>query len=324
MRTVFSLALLAFGLWIARQACYTVDASEYAYVTVLGRPTATFDGAEPDQAGLHFGWPWPLQSVQRLDRRVQLLDLPATELLTHDPDGKTIDKTLSVEGYVLWRIADREAVDRFVRRIGSPEKARAVLAPRINSQLGAAIGQMRMDDLMSVDPGKGAGRTRVDDTIDTLRAGLLATLRNQVKDEYGIDLVDVRLRRFSHPSEVRASIFERIRSERRKKVTEYQAEGDRLARNIDSEAEEKSRSLLAKARFDEEGIKAAADAEALRIRNRAQSQDPEFYAFLKQMEKLQSVLGDGRATLLLSTHRSLFDLLFQPPRADGKAKEATK
>ena len=314
MRFVLGVLVLVSALLLLRWSFYTVDAGEYAYVTVFGRPVATWDGADPEQAGLHVGWPWPFQVVQRLDRRVQLFDLPATELLTHDPEGKTIDKTLSVEAYALWQITDRDAVDRFIRTMGSPEKARAVLGPRINSQLGAEIGQMRMDNLVSTDAGRQGGRTRVDDTLEDLTATLLGRLRRQVREEYGIDLVDIRLRRFSHPSEVRASIFERIRSERRKKVTEYQSEGDRQARNIESDADAKVTEMLAKARFEETTLKGKAETEALRIRNRAQSEDPEFYAFLKQMEKLQSILSENRSVLLLSTHRSIFDLLFQPPR----------
>ena len=302
-------------LLLVRWSFYTVDAAEYAYVTVLGEPVATFDGADADQgADLHTGYPWPIQAVQRLDRRLQQFDLPAQELLTHDPEGKTIDKMILVEAYVLWRIAGRDAVSRFVTSLGTPQRARDILGPRINGQLGAAVAQLRMDDLVSVDPGRQPGATRVDDTLSRLQAKLLAGLQERVRAEYGIDLVDVRLRRVSYPSQVREEIFKRIRSERNKKVAEYQSEGDRQARNIESAAEEKVRNLLAQAQFEEAQLKSQADTEALRIRNQAQSQDPEFYAFLKQMEQLQSILGDSKTMLLLSTHRPMFERLFQPPR----------
>jgi modulator of FtsH protease HflC len=322
MRTLLVILFAAAVLCLARWSLYAVDAGEYAYVTLLGRPIATWDGADPNEAGLHIGWPWPVQAVQRLDRRVQIFDLPAAELLTHDPDGKTIDKTLSVEAYVLWRIADRDSVDAFVRTMGTPEKAREVLWSRINSQLGAAIGQMRMSDLVSTEPGAEPGRTHVDDTLAKLRASLFDELREQARKEYGIDLVDIRLRRFSHPSEVRESIFARIRSERKKKATEYEEEGKRLASNIESEAEAKKTEILAKARSEETTLKGKADAEALSIRNRAQSEDPEFYAFLKRMEKLQSILAENKSMLLLSTHRTMFDSLFQPPRPDAKTDKS--
>src|SRR5690349_21674840 len=145
MRTFLKGVIVVVALAVVRLCVYTVDAAEYAYVTVLGRHVGTWDGSQSDQAGLHVGWPWPIQVVQRIDRRSQLFDLPTSELLTHDPEGKTIDKTLSVDGYVLWQIADQGAVDLFLRRLGSAERARAVLVPRVNSQLGAAIAQTHMD-----------------------------------------------------------------------------------------------------------------------------------------------------------------------------------
>jgi membrane protease subunit HflC len=313
MRTFFIIIVLLVLVIVARLSFYSVDAAEYAYVTQLGRHVATFDGADAEHgAGLHVGWPW--QSITRLDRRLQHFDLPGTELLTHDPQGKTIDKTLTVETFVCWRIADALAVDRFLRRMGTPEQARTIVGQRINSQLGAAIGQMRMEDLISTDPGKAPGMTRVDETMNALQTQLLESMQAAARNEYGIELVDIRLRRFNHPVLVRGAIFDRIRSERNKKVAEYQSEGERRARNIESAAEKKTRDLIAAARFEEERLKGEADTEAMRIRNEAHSQDPEFYAFLKTLEKLQNILGDNKTVLLLSTHRPIFDLLFQPPR----------
>lgn len=316
MRVLWSVLLVVLVVVLVRMSAYAVDASEYAYVTFLGRHVATLDGGT-DGAGLHWGWPWPLGSVQRLDRRLQHFDLDAAELLTHDPEGKTIDKTLAVQAYVCWRIADVGAVDRFLRRMGSPEQARQILGQRINSQLGAAIGQMGMDDLVSTAPGKGPGTTRVEETLERLQGRLLADLRDQVDREYGIELKDIRLRRFNHPLDVRNAIFDRIRSERGRKAAEYRAEGERKARNIESAAEEKVRELLARARAEEERLKGLADTEAALVRNQAHSKDPEFYAFLKKLDKLQSILGDNRTVLLLSSHRPIFDLLFQPPGGNG-------
>jgi membrane protease subunit HflC len=328
MRPFVIVCLALFALLLLRLSVYTVDAAEYAYVTLLGKPVATYDGSDgKNGAGLHVGWPWPVQSVQRLDRRLQHFDLPTTEILTHDPEGKTIDKTLSIEAYVCWRIADADAVDLFIKSLGTPERAQSILGPRVNSLLGAAITQMAMDDLVSIDAGKQAGTTKVDEKMKGLRDQLKGSLQGPLRKDYGIDLVDIRLRRFSHPGEVRESIFRRIRSERMKKVTEYQSEGERLAKNIESSTDEKVRKLIAEARYEEEKLKGQADTEAMVIRNQAHQRDPEFYAFLKQMEKLQSILGDNKTVLLLSTHRPLFDLLFQPPQPgkngsqDGKQKE---
>lgn len=318
MRNLFLIVIAIVILVIARMSFYSVDAAEYVYVTQLGKPVATHDGGDSKEgAGLHVGWPWPIQANTRLDRRLQAFDLPSAEFLTHDPEGKTIDKTLTVEASVFWRIVDAQAVDRFIKSMGTPERAREVLGQRITSQLGAALGQMRMDDIISTEPGKEQGKTKVDETLEGLKKRLLTSLQSDLDKKFGIALVDIRLRRFNHPVQVRDEIFNRIRSERQKKVRYYLSEGEKQARNIESVAEEKKRDLLAKARYDEEKLKGEADTEATRIRNQAHSQDPEFYAFLKKLEKLQTILGDNKTVLLLSSHRPLFDLLFQPPRPNG-------
>src|SRR5262249_48867618 len=155
---------------------------------------ATYDGSQTEtDAGLHFRWPWPVQGVRRLDRRLQHFDLPAIELLTRDTGGadnsggNSVDKTLSVEAYICWRIdSGEDHVDRFVRRIDNASRAREILAQRVNSELGALIGQMHMDDLINAEavqvvakadnpPASGA-RTKVDQTMDKLRQNLLSGL----------------------------------------------------------------------------------------------------------------------------------------------------
>jgi membrane protease subunit HflC len=142
-------------------------------------------------------------------------------------------------------------------------------------------------------------------------------LQERARSEYGIDLVDIRLRRTSHPVAVQEAIYARIRSERQKKVADYQSEGMRQAEDIKSAAERKSREIVAEARAQEQRIKGEAEVEADRIRNQAHAQDAEFYAFLKKLEKYQNILGDNKTLLMLSTHGELFDLLFKPPKPSG-------
>src|SRR4051812_5326722 len=215
MRVRYLLLLLVAAL-LVRAALFTVDRTEFVYLTQFGRHVATYDGADDTEAGLHVKWPWPVQSVQRLDRRLQYFDLPGAELLTRDPKRNTIDKTLTLDAYVCWRIAGADSVDPFLRTVASPDGARAILGQRINSELGATIGAMELDDLISTEPGK------VDRERERLRqqllngSGLVATARKK----YGIDVVDIRLRRSNHPAAVRQAIFDRIISERNKKVAD--------------------------------------------------------------------------------------------------------
>ena len=240
------LVLVALAAVVGGLSVFTVDRTEFVYLTQFGRPIAVFDGADDSQAGLHFRLPWPIQSVQRLDRRLQYFDLPGEELLTRDPKKNTIDKTLTIDAYVCWRIADA-GVDRFIRKMGSVEGAKSVLGQRLTSQLGAAVGKMELDDLISTDEvpaGDGADKVRrVDQKRERLRTVLLdegdQPLRETARKEWGIEIVDVRLRRTNHPPAVRQAIFDRIISEREKKSADYRSEGERQAADIKSESDRK-------------------------------------------------------------------------------------
>jgi membrane protease subunit HflC len=335
MRALWALYLLFAAAVLARLSVFSVDRNEYVYVTQFGRHVATYDGADQDQAGLHFKWPWPAQSVQRVDRRLQALDLPGAELMTHDPQRHTIDKTLTLDAYVLWRVADAESVDRFLRTIGTAEGARGLLAQRVGSDLGAAVAEMELDDLISTAPVRWWRRDkRVDLKREELRLRLLygigarsaaeagpTSLYRTALTQYGIEVIDVRLRRTNHPAAVREAIFERIRSEREKKAADYLSEGDRRASDILSASERRVKEMQARAEAEAVEKRGQADARADHIRFEAQAQGPEFYAFLKKLEAYQRVLGDGKTLLLLSTHRKLFDTLLDPP---GPTREMRK
>src|SRR5437899_12946647 len=171
MRKLLVLVAIAFSLLAASTSFFAVDRTEFAYVTQFGRPIATYDGAT--DAGLHGKLPWPIQAVQRLDNRLQVFDLAGAELLTHDPKGMTIDKTLTINAYVCWRIADKDGVDRFIRTVGTPERAEVILGQQISSRLGAEIGNMQLDDLIGIAPGKD-----VEQRMDGLNQRLIGTGRS--------------------------------------------------------------------------------------------------------------------------------------------------
>ncbi len=315
MRTFLLLFIFILPLIFIPQCFFTVDHAEFVYLTQFGRHIHTFDGKDSDQAGLHFKFPWPIQAVQRLDRRMQFFDLPSVELLTRDTQRNTIDKTLSLDAYICWRIEDANGVDIFLRTVGTLEGAKAILAQRINSELGAAIGTMELDELVSVEEGK------VEKQRDLLRSKLLLepgrvngkSLKDSASSDYGIAVVDVRLRRANHPPAVRQAIFDRIISERDKKAAQYQSEGERKAADIRSAGEKNVALLRSSSEAESIKLKGQAEAEADRIRSLAQARDPQFYSFLKKLEEYQRILGDNKTVLLLGTHRELFDLLFQPP-----------
>jgi len=292
---------------------FTVDQAEFAYVTQFGRPLAVLDGA--DAAGLHAKLPWPIQTVQRLDRRVQLFDLPPAELLTHDAQGRTVDRTLTVEAYVVWRIDGPAGVDRFLRTVGTAEQARAILGQRVSGRLGAAVGTLPLEEIISVtDPA--AVAVRADRLRDRLLgpAGEDGDLRDLARQAYGIEVLDVRIRRFNYPAAVRPEIAKRIISERLRKAAEYQGEGTRRAAEIASAAARDAAVIEADAKAAAQRTLDRATVEADRIRNTAHALDPEFYAFLQKIKTYQRVLNDTRDVLLLSAKHELFDLLLKPPK----------
>jgi membrane protease subunit HflC len=301
---------------VATTSFVTVDPTVYVYVTQFGRPVAIYDGSDNDtDAGLHFRLPWPIQSVQRLDRRLQVFDLSDIEVLTSDRDRNTIDKTLTIDAYVCWRIAGKDRVDLFVRRVGTPERARSILGQQISSQLAAEIGKLSMDDLVRVQEGKEDRRKMKD-----LTANLLDRQRKRAPEEYGIEVVDIRLRRFNYPPQVQDTIFQRIRSERDTKAAEYERQGATESAAIRSQAQKQKRIIEADAQAAADQLKGAAVAEGDRIRNSAHRQERAFYKFLKKLEDYARILGESKNVLYLSTQREVFDLLLNPGGSLSPAK----
>jgi membrane protease subunit HflC len=342
-RVLLAAAVVVLVLWL-RTAVYTVDHAEFVYLTRFGEPVAVHDGSAA--AGLKFKAPWPIDSVLRIDRRVQSFDLPPVESLTRDPVNRTVDKTLAVDAFVTWKIPDAGAADRFVKAVRTPEQARKILGPLINGRLAAIISNLPLDDLIGVTDveaglaGVGGapvavsaeGRFRsadlkaIDDRAERVRRRLLGVegvaggepgpgdnLREKVLAEYGIEILDVRLRRFSYPEAVREKIAERIRSERAKRVSDYESDGRRRAAAITTDAFASARRIEDEANAKRTVIEGEAKAEAARIRGAAYAQDREFGLFLERLQAMQLLLSDTRDVLLLSTKNPLFELLRGPP-----------
>lgn len=318
MRKTLLVVIAALLVGVAYSSVYTVDRAEYVYVTQFGRHVATHDG-ETD-AGLYWKWPWPIQSVQRLDSRLQFFDLPATELLTQDPQGKSIDKTITVSAYVCWRIADRQSVDRFIRRIGTPRRAQEILGERVKNQVGAIIGSMRMDELFNVDS------ALVRRKMEEIRERVLSLpglpeegqtesrgLRDQAREAYGIDIVDVQIQRTSHPDSVRDTIYQRIRSERFAKAADYRSSGEKAAEDIRSKASAEVSDIKNKAKSEMTELQGQAEIAAANIRKLALSKDPQFYFFLKKLATATKIVSDGQTTLWVSAGHRLLDILNWDP-----------
>jgi membrane protease subunit HflC len=280
------------ALLIAAFSCVVVDETEYVLVTEFGRPVALY-GDRPGEAGLHLKCPW--QATTAIDRRLQVSDPPAREMITGDK------RNLDVSSFVVWRVAEPE---RFVRSAGTLERAEARLEERISAALSNAIGRRPLAALASTD----AATWALDRVTEEVRADVAPGARG----ELGIEVLDVRLRRYTHPLEVRPAVFDLIRSERRQVAATLRAEGEARYQSLTSQADRERDATLAKADAEAERIRGRGEAEAIRLLNAAHARDPKFAEFLKTLEAYRAILDD-KATVVLSAGSPLLRLFAQGP-----------
>lgn len=290
---LLGLVLLA-GVAAARSVV-VVDQTEAAYITEFGRPVRLIRAP-----GLHFKAPH--QSARRFDMRLQVDTPPPREMLTKDK------KNLEVAWYVGWAIAD---VDRFLQAVRTPEDAAARLEDMAASVLAAELGGHDLDSLVHV------GETSA---LQTLADAARARIAEGASREYGLKVIDLRLRRLNYPEEVRSAVFEQIRSERQRVAAATRAEGESQARQIRSAADLERARTVAGAEAEAARLVGTGEAEAARIANEAHAVDPAFYQFLKTLDTYKAAL-DGRTTLVLSADSPFLRLLTQglpelttPPR----------
>jgi membrane protease subunit HflC len=269
-----------------------VDEVEYGVVTSFGRVAAVY-GDTPGEAGPHWKAPW--QSAIKIDRRFRVFDPMPREVMTGDK------RNLEVAPYVVWKVSDPVV---FLRGSGSHELAEARIDERISAELSDAIGRRDLASLASTDPDQWA--------LDALTREVLAAVAPAAREELGVEVIDVRLRRFAHPIEVRPAVFDLIRSERRQVAAKLRAEGEAEYLKITSQADRARDTTLAEAEAQAVRIRGEAEAGATRLLNDAHARDPRFFEFLRTLESYRAIL-DERATLVLSASNPLLKLLVQGP-----------
>jgi modulator of FtsH protease HflC len=299
----WTICLLALGILacVASRCFVIVDETEFVLITDFGR-TVDVLGDEPNEAGLHGKWPW--RSSLAVDRRLRVFDPPAREMITGDK------RNLEVASYVAWRVSDPR---RFVASNWTLEAAEARLNERVSAALSNVLGVRDFASLASTDD----KIWRLDD----LTKEVFAAVAPSASIELGVEVLDVRLRRFNHPVEVRPAVFDLIRSERRQVAERLRAEGESQYQILKSQAERERDAILAKAEAEAERIRGKGDAEATRVLNQAHARDPKFYEFTRTLETYRSIL-DERSTLVLSSQSPLLRLLTQGP-AEELIREET-
>lgn len=313
---------------LASTSIIFVDETEFVIVARFGRLVAVYD--RPEQCGLQFKWPWPVDTVRRFDRRLQLLSPAGREAFTHDR------KNVTVEAYVLWKVSDGDAknteshpVVRFYRSLGSIEVAEARLSSRLQSIMTEQIGRSELTDLL-VAADSEAAPTASPGALEKVSAQIRRELMQRadesdsLQDRQGIEIVDVRIRRLNLPAGNMRAVFERMRSERQKIAERYRSAGLAENRMIRSQADRQAGELLAKANAEAERIRGDGDADAIRILNEAHARDPQFAATLQTLEAYKQILNE-RTTLVLSASNSLLKLLVDGiPTGSPSERRATE
>jgi membrane protease subunit HflC len=292
---IVSAVVAALLILVVARCAVVVDETEFVLVTDFGRIVAEY-GEAPDGPGLHLKWPW--QSAVSIDRRLHVADPPTREVITGDK------RNLEVGSYFVWRVGEPA---RFVRSGGALDAAEARLGERVSAALSDAVGRRDLAALASTDP-KVWG-------LDALADEVVAAVAPTAREELGVELMDVRVRRFNHPVEVRPAVFELIRSERKQAAAALRSEGEAEYQAITSRAERDRAAILARADAEAERLRGQADAEAARVANEAHARDPRFYEFLRTLDAYRDVLDD-KTTVVLSASSPLMKLLTQGPPDD--------
>ena len=295
-----------------------VDETEMVIVTEFGRPVPAYrlaslkfsrekpwilgvwEVGQPRQSGLHFKLPW--QSAIHIDRRLQICDPPPFELLAAG------EKNIELELFVCWRVDDPR---RFLETVGDRPGAEARLRDILWSRLAAAVEGRPLEAIVSTDAATGE--------LEEMQKAVARASAESARKSYGIELVDVRVKRIGVPAEVREGVLERMRAEWGGVARQYRAEGEKESRMIRAEADKEKAVKLAKAEAEAERIRGKAEAEAARIYAEAHRVDPEFYQLMRTLEAYRRFL-DEKTTVLLSADSELLKFLSGPPAAAGEAK----
>ncbi len=267
-------AVLAWGTVL-----YTVDQTEVAIVLRLGKPAGG-----PRGPGLHFRIPF-VESVVKYDTRYLEYDAEAREIISRDK------KNIKVDNYARWRIVDPLRFYQTVR-----------------DEIGA---QARLDDIIYSQVREQLGKYDLQEIVATERAAIMeevTRLTAQAARQYGIEVVDVRIKRADLPPANEKAVYARMEAERKRQAHRYRAEGEEVAREVRSQADKERSIILAEAYRKAQEIRGQGDAEATRIYAEAFGQDPEFYDFVKSLEVYRAAFKEGDV-ILVSPRSELFRYL---------------
>ncbi|WP_243310237.1 protease modulator HflC [Fundidesulfovibrio agrisoli] len=270
MRRTAIIAIAVFvSVILGMQCVFTVDETQQAIVLQLGKPVSGSLGP-----GLHFKLPF-IQNVVLIDSRVISYEANPAEVLTKEK------KTLVVDNYAKWRIVDPL---QFYQTLRTVERAKSRLDDLIYAEVRVAIGSYTMKEVVS-----------------SRRAEIMAVVTSNVNDTvkpYGLQIMDVRVKRTDLPPQNEKAIFGRMRSERERQAKLYRSEGLEESAKIKSAADKERTILLADANKASETLRGQGDADATRVYSEALGQSPEFYGFMRSLEAYRKSLQSNSRVVL--------------------------
>ena len=260
---------------------FTVKEINQAIVLQFGDPKRVL--AEP---GLKYKIPF-IQNVVFIDRRILSLDPAPEEVIASD------QKRLIVDAYARFRIVDPL---KFYISVGDERVARSRLATIINSRLRSVLGKQSLATLLSED------RTK---QMAIIQEGVNVEAR-----KFGIEIIDVRIKRADLPQANSEAIYKRMQTEREREAKEFRAKGAEMAVTITSTADKEVTVILANANKQSEIMKGEGDGERNKIFAEAFGKDPEFFAFYRSMQAYETALIGGETSLIMSPEDSEFFKFF--------------
>ena len=278
----FSIAIFTLIILFVLSTIIVVDETEQIVILQFGKPVQTI--TDP---GLNFKFPAPIQVSNSFDKRLLEYDVPPEEILSRDK------KSLIIDNYVRWRIVDPLLFLQTVRAIPT---AKTRLDDIVYSELRQELGNHDMAEIIT--------ETR------ELIMEKVTIASNEETSKYGIEVIDVRIRRVDLPQENEASIYVRMEAERKRQANKFRSEGEEEAQKIRAATDRDKTVILAEAYKTAQQIRGEGEAEALDIYAESFSKDPDFYEFLRTLETYEKVI-DKKTTLVLPGDSKLFKALTQ-------------
>jgi membrane protease subunit HflC len=273
-------------LVLAMSALFTVHQTQQALVLQFGNPKEVIQ--EP---GLHVKLPF-IQNVVYIDRRVLDFDAEAQEVILGD------QKRLVVDSFARYRIVDPL---RFYQSVGTEEVLRGRINTILDASMRKVLGEVPLFTVLSAD-----------------RGALMGSIRSQANGEaqqFGIDVVDVRIKRADLPPENSQAIYRRMQTEREREAKELRAQGAELAQRIRARADRERRVIIAEAQKEGEIIRGEGDGQAVRIFADAFGQDIDFFSFYRSMQAYRDALSDDTTSIVLSPDGEFFRFFNDPGAA---------